>query len=55
MFKSIPGEGDKLSLGEAALEENFGGVCGRQTLEARDGGYMHWGWPGWLNNSFDIG
>ena len=34
MFESILGEGDRVSLGETTLEEETGGVGGRQTLEA---------------------
>ena len=38
MFESTLGEGDRVSLRETTLEEETGGVWGRQTLEARGRG-----------------
>ena len=35
MFESTLGEGDRVSFRETILEEETGGVWGRQTLEAR--------------------
>ena len=38
VFESTLGEGDRVSLRETTLEEETGGVWGRQTLEARGRG-----------------